>query len=461
MIFAKDCAGNVDSIPVSFTKGAIPVIQASKTLLCSTADSAVLDAGTGYTGYLWSNGATTQAITVGQGSYFVTVQEGAGCPATSKPVTITSSPATPTIVPAGPITLCEPDTANLDGGTGYATYQWLKDGIAIPGATSQAFVAHSTGSYSVRVTNAAGCTGTSQAVSVTINLLPEQPVITAISNVLTSTPAASYQWSRNDTVIPGATSESYTDLTGGSYTVTITDANGCSSISQPFSNSGSTVIAVPSMVVAKESNAVTIPLSIETSQSLPQGINRTFTAKLRFNKTLLVPANGSYVSKQVQGNDLVVEYTGQSTATQGVLQNLAFTAALGNDSCTTVTIDSFAWNTPNIAVTRQNGNFCLTGLCEQGGTRLIDPEGAVSLSQPIPNPAYSSIQMDYQLIEQGRTTLIVYDLLGHEVLRLVDASQQPGGYSVVADVSSLPAGRYVCTLHTPAIVQSQNLEIVR
>ena len=461
-LYAKDCAGNISSpMPLTFTKGAKPVIVASKTLLCTGTDSAVLDAGPGFTGYLWSTGDTTREITVKKaGSYFVTVQEGVGCPATSDPVTITFSPATPKIVPSGPVALCAPDSAQLDAGAGFATYQWLNNGASIPGETSQTMLARATGSYSVQVTNAAGCSGTSQAVAVTINPLPPQPVITGVNNVLTSTPSASYQWLRNDTIIHGATNQSYTDLTGGSYTVTVTDANGCSSTSQPFSNSGSTVVAVPSMVVAKQSDNVTIPLSIISSQNLPLNINRTFTAVLRFNKTLLVP-QGGYVSKQVQGNDLVVTYTGQSSTTQGVLQTLSFTAALGNDSCTTVTIDTFYWSTPNISVTRQNGNFCLIGLCTQGGTRLIDPEGTVSLSDPVPNPAYSSIQMDYNLIEQGQTTLIVYDVLGHEVLRLLDADQAPGGYRVVADISSLPAGRYVCTLRTPTIVTSQNLQIVR
>jgi len=464
MLYASDCAGNVDSLPFSFTKGAIPVIVASKTLLCSTADSATLDAGAGYTGYLWTTGQTSEKITVGKGSYFVTVQEGAGCPATSNPVVITLSPANPIIVPAGPITLCAPDSAQLDAGAGFATYQWLKDGADMPGVTSEKIWASSSGAYSVRVTNDSGCSGTSVAVTVTINPLPAQPVITAVNNIMTATdasPVVSYQWSLNGAILPGATSQTDTNNTGGSYTVTVTDANGCSNTSLPFSNSGSTVITLASGIAEPQSNSVSIPLSVARSQDAPTG-NLGYTAKIAFNRTLLIPAPGSYTSMSVKGDSLIVTYNGTGAANPpGVLMNLPFTAALGDDSCTPVTIDSFAWNVPNIAVTVQNGSFCLTNLCYQGGARLINPTGTVTLSAAQPNPAHTSIEIGYSLIEQGHTTLILYDVLGHEVLRMVDADLQPGTYSVAADVSTLPPGTYVYSLRTPTIVKSDHFQIAR
>ncbi len=465
MVYAKDCAGNVSSpTPLSFTKGAIPVIVASKKILCKPTDSAVLDAGTGYSGYLWSNGDATQKITVGAGVYSVTVQEGAGCPATSKPDTITLSPATPLITPSSPPTMCAPDSVQLDAGPGYATYQWLKDGSNIPG--SETIWANSTGNYTVQVTNAAGCTGTSPAVTVTINPPPPVPVITSVNNVMTATPpSTSYQWSRNGTPIPGATSQTYTDLTGGSYTVTITDANGCSNTSQPFSNSGLTLICLSAMVRAQESNQVTIPLTVCSSQTTPSG-NLNFTTKIAFNKTLLIPngspSGGIIGPITMKGDSLIVEYTGTGSAASGtVLLNLPFIAALGDDSCTAVTIDSFAWSVPNIAVSVKNDTFCLTNLCYQGGTQLIDPNGTVSLAAPQPNPASSSIAIGYQLIEKGPTTLIVYDLLGHEVLRLLDGTATPGTYTASADVSGLAAGTYIYSLHTPTVVKSDYLKIAR
>jgi len=470
-VFARDCAGHKSiEMLLAFTKGTIPVIIPFKTVLCSTSDSAILDAGAGFSSYLWSNGKTTQKITVGPGTYSVTVGEGLNCNAPSQPVTISFSPATTQITPAGPIELCVPDSSQLDAGAGFAAYQWLIGGVTMPGKTSEIIKVGSTGIYTVQVTNASGCVGTSQAVSVTVDPLPPQPVITSFNSLMTTDSSSSYQWSRNGVIIPGpdGTKRTYLDTVGGTYTVTITDADGCSSTSLPFSNAGTTQIAVayPAVVYAHESNHLMIPLSIISSVGLATPINRKFTAVISFNKTLLIPdgaPTGGTMNMAVGTTDNVVTYTANTMATMpgSVIASLPFIAALGNDSCTGITLQSFVWNAPGITVTLQNGKFCDSDLCQQGGTRLINPDGTVSISAPKPNPAYSSVQIDYRLIEHGKTTLVISDLLGREVLRLVDADQEPGTYTVDADISMLPAGTYLYSLRTPTIVKSNHLEITR
>lgn len=53
------------------------------------------------------------------------------------------------------------------------------------------------------------------------------PVITQLGMVLTSTPAFTYQWYWNGSLIPGATSQNYTATTGGNYYVMVTYYNTC------------------------------------------------------------------------------------------------------------------------------------------------------------------------------------------------------------------------------------------
>ena len=57
--------------------------------------------------------------------------------------------------------------------------------------------------------------------------LINSPVITQAGMVLTSAPAATYQWYWNGTLIPGATSQNYTATTGGNYYVMVTYFNTC------------------------------------------------------------------------------------------------------------------------------------------------------------------------------------------------------------------------------------------
>jgi len=64
--------------------------------------------------------------------------------------------------------------------------------------------------------------------------LPDQPVISWDGTTLSSTPAESYQWYKDDEVIAGATEQTYIPEESGMYKVEISDENGCLVFSDPF-----------------------------------------------------------------------------------------------------------------------------------------------------------------------------------------------------------------------------------
>ena len=88
----------------------------------------------------------------------------------------TTRPATPAPTITGPAASCSPDALSTQV---FTTYQWQLGGVNIGGATAQNYGATASGNYTVVTTNAAGCTGTSPAVAVTINPPPSAP--TAVS----------------------------------------------------------------------------------------------------------------------------------------------------------------------------------------------------------------------------------------------------------------------------------------
>ena len=99
------------------------------------------------------------------------------------------------------------------------------------GATTQTLTVTSAGGYSVTVTNGSGCSATSATTTVTQNPLPATPTITASGATtfcdpgtvdLTSSSATGNVWSPG-----GATTQTITASATGSYTVTVTDGNGC------------------------------------------------------------------------------------------------------------------------------------------------------------------------------------------------------------------------------------------
>lgn len=183
-------------------------------------------------GIVWSTGATTQNITVNTtGNYFVTYTNSFGCSATSTivPVTVTPSPAAPLITAAGSTTFCQ-------GGNVTLTSNIATGNVWSNGATTQSITVNTAGNFSVINTNTAGCSSTASVpVIVTVHPLPAIPVITQNGNILTSSSAVGNQWYLNNMAIAGATAYTYTYSAGGQYTVSVTNATGCTSFSPPIS----------------------------------------------------------------------------------------------------------------------------------------------------------------------------------------------------------------------------------
>ncbi|HEX2900900.1 MAG TPA: T9SS type A sorting domain-containing protein, partial [Bacteroidia bacterium] len=147
---------NVNYIP--FTDPQPVIVPGPTAPLCDGA-TRQLDVQSGYFSYAWSNGATSQTITVSTpGVYWVTVSNGFGCTDVSDPVTVFTVPLpTPTVVyNSGVLSTTNP----------YSSYQWLLGGIPIPGAISATYEPQVGGWYGVMVTDSNGCVGYSTAIYV-------------------------------------------------------------------------------------------------------------------------------------------------------------------------------------------------------------------------------------------------------------------------------------------------------
>jgi hypothetical protein len=134
-------------------------------------ESVTLDAGEGYLDYRWSSGDTLRRIVVRQsGTYSVERTQSIYpyCPVASDTVTVTVHPLPPKpVITRSGDTLTAPDAAG---------WQWLRDGVAIHGATARSFVVAIDGRYAVRVQSAFGCSATSDPLQVMITGLDDPPV---------------------------------------------------------------------------------------------------------------------------------------------------------------------------------------------------------------------------------------------------------------------------------------------
>jgi len=243
---AQTAAVSVTGTPVATisTSGATAVcIGGTVTLTASPAQS-----------YLWNNNATTQSITVSNGgAYSVIISNGPGCSsAASAPTTVTINPLPIAAISAnGSTVFCQGGSVNLTA-SGGTTYVWNNSGAGATGATLSANAA---GSYSVTVTDANGCTATSNTVAVTVNALPTATITangpTSFCQggnvVLAAAGNGAISWTNNQNT-PAITVSS-----SGNFAYTITDANGCSSTSTP---TAVTVTALPVVPAIQGANSV-------------------------------------------------------------------------------------------------------------------------------------------------------------------------------------------------------------
>lgn len=226
----ETCNNNLGSVDISVTGGTAPIT------------------------YLWSNGATTQDISnLNWGNYTVTVSDANGCQAITQAV-VNMSPGSLAIIQ--PIVTDESCSAgngsiniSVSGQANPVTYLWST------GATTQDISSLSAGNYSVSLSDANGCsttgaytisnTGTSLAISgATISdeyCGSGTGEITA--NVTGGSAPYSYAWSN------GGTTASISNLSAGTYTLTVTEASGCQTVgSYVVTNNAGNLAVVGSVI---------------------------------------------------------------------------------------------------------------------------------------------------------------------------------------------------------------------
>ena len=117
-------------------------------------------------------------------------------------------------------------------------------------------------------------------------------------------------------------------------------------------------------------------------------------------------------------------------------------------------IASFVFSVDKKALVKkeQKLTFVITGPNNQSWTKEITvsvaPPEKFELFQNYPNPFNPVTTISYQLTTISRVTLKVYNLLGQEVVTLVDAEKEAGYQQEIWNASSVASGTYVYRLVT-------------
>lgn len=163
---------------ITFTKPnpAKPLITATKTQICP-GDTASIICNVANVQYSWTRNGAPVTIPGGQtlvisepGSYRVSISAEGGCSAVSDVITITSLPSTVIdVTPSAAQTICAGSSVQFRALSTASSFEWLRNGSPIPGATSATYNATQAGDYQVRTNSTSGCPAASNVLRVRVN----------------------------------------------------------------------------------------------------------------------------------------------------------------------------------------------------------------------------------------------------------------------------------------------------
>ncbi len=388
-IIITDANGCITTNTVTITQPTAMSSTSTQTnILCSggnngTATTNPSGGNPAYT-YLWSNGQiTSNATGLSSGTYSVTITDTQGCSIVNT-VSITATPA-PTVTASATQTGCAFSNgtaiANASGGTPTYTYLWSN------GQTTSTATGLSIGSYTITVTDVNGCSGVttiniSNASTPTINASGTSagctvPNGTATANASGGNPGYFYIWDN------GETTQTITGLAIGTYSVLVTDANGCTGVSTVTINQSAAV------------NATSVPTNIScaggndgSAQAVPSGgtpgysyiwdngqTTQTVTGlSVGTYSVLITDANGCTavstvtildplpITVSVSGNDSICagEYTTLTATVNGGTPTYAYTWTPGPGSGPSIVVNPNSQTTYSVSITDANGCYSLS-----------------------------------------------------------------------------------------------------
>ncbi len=249
-------------------------VTVTSNVSCFNGNNGSLDltvnGGTAPYTYNWSNGAVTKdLVSIPAGAYSVSVTDSEGCVfSASGTVTQPALPISVMLIPQQILCFNGNNgsvSSTVSGATGACTYSWNT------GANTPELSRLTAGTYILTVSDINNCTVT-QAVEITqpsSPLIPEITVTQPVScagqstgafslNVSGGTGPYSYLWSN------GSSTFNTGNLAAGSYTVTITDANGCN--------------AIISGTIAEPATSMSVATTVENTITCFNGSNGGLTA---------------------------------------------------------------------------------------------------------------------------------------------------------------------------------------
>ena len=92
-----------------------------------------------------------------------------------------------------------------------------------------------------------------------------------------------------------------------------------------------------------------------------------------------------------------------------------------------------------------NGNFEYFSL---ESDVIVNPPGKFDMSQNYPNPSNPKCKINFEMPVNGKVNIKVYDIIGREVITLIDETREADYYTIEFDGSNLASGVYFYRIYS-------------
>ncbi len=270
-----------------------------------------------------------------------------------------------------------------------------------------------------------------------------------------------------NTTTPGATTPTFsakTDFISGSLgnnpiTVSINDLNGDGK---------------PDFIVA---NASLDNVAVFLNTTTPGATTPTFSTKTDFNtgsSPITVVAkdlNGdgkpdiAVANQNSENISVLVNTTTPGATTPTFSAKTDFTTGKGNIPVFLAIDDLNGDGKPDLAVTNSNASSVSVFLNTTIVTDIEEVKNFIptdySLSQNYPNPFNPSTNINFSLPNESFVTLKIYDILGREVIQLVNQRLKTGSYNFSFDAKGLTSGVYFYRLQADNFVETKKMLLLK
>jgi hypothetical protein len=490
IIDANNCQ-YINTISITNTPGptATPVSSTNVSCFGASNGTATITAsgGTGALTYSWSpsGGSGPTATGLSAGNYTATVSDANGCDAVvtstiTQPAQLTANASQTNVSCNGGANGSA--TVNPTGGTSSYTYSWTPSGGVAGTATGL-----SAGTYTATITDAHGCT------TMSVSTITQPQPLTCNSSGINSTcgysngelvaiPAGgtatyTYSW----TPI-GANTPSVTGVPTGTYTVTITDANGCSissvavvqntpGPSSSVSGTGATCYGVSDGTATDVGTGGTLPYTYTWAPTPPGGQGTPTASGL---------TAGSYTVTIADANGCVSTHT--VTIVQPTILSIVTTSSTSEscasccDASASITAGggtpayTYSWSSSPVQTTAT-----ATALCAGTYTACISDHNGCSVCENVtvtfsngiqettddskldlyPNPASDQVTLVFSTQSSGTALITITNILGENVYSEKIPVSRILTKSI--DLSSYSSGIYFVSIQTAQKIRSKKL----